>query len=96
MLPLVAGISYEVLKGLAHSESRAAKVLRWPGLQMQRITTRQPDDSMLECAIVAMNTALHGLPKHAPRTKEGWAVLHGYEESAPDYTPPAAEESANA
>ena len=47
MLPIVAGVSYEVLKGLAHSESKAAKILRWPGLQMQRLTTREPDDSML-------------------------------------------------
>ncbi len=83
LLPIVAGISYEVLKGLAHSESPVARVLRWPGLQMQRLTTRQPDRGMLECAIVAMNVALHGLPQNAPKTAEGWAILHGYEESAP-------------
>ncbi len=94
MLPIVAGISYEVLKGLAHSESGIAKALRWPGLQLQRLTTRQPDDGMLECAICAMNAALHGLPAHAPRTPEGWAVLKTYEESDPAYTPPAAEEPA--
>ena len=91
MLPLVAGVSYEVLKGLAHSESKAAKILRWPGLQLQRLTTRQPDDSMLECAISAMNAALYGLPEHAPRTPEGWAVLKTYAESDPDYTPPKDE-----
>ncbi len=83
LLPIVAGISYEVLKGLAHSESPVARVLRWPGLQMQRLTTRQPDRGMLECAIVAMNVALHGLPQNAPKTAEGWAILHSYEESAP-------------
>ncbi len=98
MLPLVAGVSYEVLKGLAHSESGIAKVLRWPGLQMQRLTTRQPDDSMLECAISAMNAALKGLPKDAPRTKEGWAILKTYRDSDPDAYPredaPAAEEAA--
>ncbi len=47
MLPLVAGISYEVLKGLAHSDSKLAHILRWPGLQLQRLTTRQPDDEMM-------------------------------------------------
>lgn len=83
LLPIVAGISYEVLKGLAHSESPVARVLRWPGLQMQRLTTRQPDRGMLECAIVAMNVALHGLPQNAPKTAEGWAILHSYEESDP-------------
>ena len=48
LLPVVAGVSYEVLKGLAHSESKIAKILRWPGLQLQRLTTRQPDDGMLD------------------------------------------------
>ena len=89
LLPFVAGISYEVLKGLAHSESRLARALRWPGMQMQRLTTRPPTDEMVECAIVAMNVALHGMPAHAPRTPEGWAVLKGYAESDPAYVPPA-------
>jgi len=88
LLPFVAGISYEVLKGLAHSETRIAKILRWPGLQMQRLTTRQPSDEMVECAIVAMNVALHGMPANAKRTPEGWAVLTGYAESDPAYQPP--------
>ena len=44
LLPFVAGISYEVLKALAHSESRLARILRWPGMQMQRLTTRPPTD----------------------------------------------------
>lgn len=91
LLPIVAGVSYEVLKGLAHSESRLARVLRWPGLQMQRLTTRQPDEKMLECAIVAMNVALHGMPEHAPRTEEGYAVLHSYRESDPAWKPDEAD-----
>jgi uncharacterized protein YqhQ len=94
LLPIVAGVSYEVLKGLAHSESRLARALRWPGMQMQRLTTRPPTDEMVECAIVAMNVALHGMPKYAPRTAEGWAVLKGYAESDPDYAPPAAADQA--
>ena len=88
MLPIVAGVSYEALKGLAHSDSKIAKILRWPGLQMQRLTTRQPDASMLECAIVSMNLVLNGgLPAHAPRTEEGWAILHSYKESEKNYVP---------
>ncbi len=91
MLPIVAGVSYEVLKGLAHSESRASKILRWPGLQMQRLTTRQPDAGMLECAIVAMNVALHGMPKNCERTPEGWCRLRSYKESDPAYAPEASD-----
>ncbi len=95
MLPIVAGTSYEILKGLAHSDTKLSQILRWPGLQMQRLTTREPDFGMLECAIVAMNCALYGLPAHAKRTPEGWAVLHSYQESDPEYVPedePVSEE----
>ena len=81
MLPIVAGISYEVLKGLAHSESTITRILRWPGLQLQRLTTRQPDESMLECAIISMNAVLYGLPKDVEKTPEGWAIFHSYKES---------------
>ena len=96
MLPVVAGISYEVLMGLAHSNSRAACILRWPGMQMQRLTTREPDPSMLECAIVSVNVVLNGIPDHAPRTPEGWAVFTDYRQSEPGYVPPAAEENESA
>ncbi|MDD3214059.1 MAG: DUF1385 domain-containing protein, partial [Eubacteriales bacterium] len=92
LLPIVAGVSYEALKGLAHSESLLARILRWPGLQLQRLTTRPPTDEMVECAICSMNAALYGLPAHAKRTPEGWAILHSYQESDPAYVPPQAEE----
>ena len=88
MLPVVAGISYEVLMGLAHSGSKAACILRWPGMQMQRLTTREPDEKMLECAIVSVNVVLNGIPAHAPKTPEGWAVFKDYHESEPGYVPP--------
>lgn len=84
MLPLVAGISYEVLKGLAHSDTPLTRVLRWPGLQMQRLTTRQPDESMLECAIVAMNVALHGMPEGLPKTEDGYTLMQTYRDSCPE------------
>lgn len=87
LLPVVAGVSYEVLKLLAHSDGVLARALRWPGLQLQRLTTKKPDDDMVEVAIVSMNVALHGMPKHADHTPEGWAILHSYRESDPDYIP---------
>ena len=94
MLPVVAGISYEVLMGLAHSRSKAACILRWPGMQMQRLTTREPDEKMLECAIVSVNVVLNGIPDHAARTPEGWAVFKDYRESEPGYMPPAKADQA--
>lgn len=56
-LPVIAGISYEITVKWAgsHPESPLVKVVLWPGMQMQRLTTNEPDDSMLECAIAAMN-----------------------------------------
>ncbi len=88
MLPLVAGISYEVLMGLAHSEGKTACRLRWPGMQMQRLTTREPDDKMLECAIVSINVVLNGFPEGCEMTPEGWGVFRDYHESEPGYVPP--------
>ncbi len=58
ILPLVTGVSYEALKGLAHSDGPLVRALRWPGLMMQKLTTRQPDDGMLEVAIASMQAAL--------------------------------------
>lgn len=84
LVPFVAGISYEVLKGLAHSENTVARILRWPGMQMQRLTTRQPDDQMLECAIVAMNCCIYGLPKGKETTPEGYTIIQDYRESNPE------------
>lgn len=55
MLPLVAGVSYEVTVKWAgsHPENPVVRVVLWPGLQMQRLTTNVPDEGMLECAIAA-------------------------------------------
>ncbi len=55
-MPLVAGLAYEITVKWAgnHSENPFVKVLLWPGMQMQRMTTREPDDDMVEVAIAAM------------------------------------------
>ena len=60
LLPLVAGVSYEVTVKWAGSrpDDPLVKVVLWPGMQMQRLTTRQPDEDMLECAIVAMQLVI--------------------------------------
>ena len=53
MLPIVAGVSYEILKALAKTKNKFFLVFKAPGLLLQRITTREPDDGMMECAIAA-------------------------------------------
>ncbi len=74
LLPLLTGISFETLKGLAHSNSKVCRALRWPGLMLQKLTTKQPTDEMCEVAIASMNAALHGLPE-GEKTPEGWVIL---------------------
>ena len=60
-IPVVTGVSYEVLKGLAHAgDSLLVRILRWPGMMLQYLTTREPDDSMLEVAIASMKAAKAG------------------------------------
>lgn len=67
LMPLVAGLSYEVTVKWAGSrpENPLVKVVLWPGLQMQRLTTNHPDEGMLECAIAAMKLVLDREEKEA-------------------------------
>lgn len=53
MLPVVAGVSYEVLRALARTRNKFFLIFKAPGLLLQRITTKEPDDGMIECAIAA-------------------------------------------
>lgn len=58
MIPLVAGASYEVLKFSArNSKNIIFKMLRAPGLWLQNITTKQPDDEMVEVSIKSLKSA---------------------------------------
>ncbi len=57
-LPIVAGLSYELLKLLSMTKSVFVLPLKAPGLLLQRLTTREPDDRMLEVAIAAFKTVM--------------------------------------
>jgi uncharacterized protein YqhQ len=57
-MPLVAGISYEIIKITARKdESLFFRSLRAPGLWLQRITTQPPEDDMVDVAITALQSA---------------------------------------
>lgn len=58
MFPLLVGISYEILKWAGRSDSVLSKIVSQPGLWMQRLTTFEPDDSMIEVAIAAVTPVL--------------------------------------
>jgi uncharacterized protein YqhQ len=58
-IPLVAGLAFEVIKWFGRNRTKAwARALMWPGIQLQRLTTREPDLSQLSVAIAAMNAVL--------------------------------------
>ena len=58
LLPVVAGLSYEMIKIAGRSENRFVALLIQPGLWLQKITTREPDDSQLEVAIASLKAVL--------------------------------------
>lgn len=63
LMPVVAGISYEFLRLMGRFNNRMTLLLSRPGMWLQGLTTREPDDSQLEVAIAAFETARgYGLP----------------------------------
>ena len=66
LMPVVAGLSYEIIRYAAKKESGAIfKLMTRPGLWLQNITTQEPDDSQLEVAIAALNESLKLEPETA-------------------------------
>lgn len=57
-LPLVVGISYELIKLAGRYSNPFTKIISAPGLWMQRLTTREPDDSQIEAAVAAITPCL--------------------------------------
>ena len=96
LLPVVTGVSYEVLKALAHAgDSLIVRALRWPGMKLQLLTTREPDEKMLEVAIASMKAAKAGAANYKKQLDPGVYAYSGSEEAeaAADKTDePQAEE----
>lgn len=63
LVPVVAGISYEIIKWAGRSESPLVKIVSAPGLCLQKITTAEPDESQIEAAIAAMKGVLEDEPE---------------------------------
>jgi uncharacterized protein YqhQ len=58
LLPLIAGVSYEIIRFAAKHRGSLFALMTAPGLWLQRITTQPPDDREVECAIVALEEAM--------------------------------------
>ena len=58
-MPLIAGLSFEVIKFAGRNRSRGwVRALMWPGMQLQKLTTREPDLDQLAVAIAALDAVL--------------------------------------
>ena len=58
LIPLIAGLSYELIKWAGRHDNWLMRIISWPGMAMQRFTTQEPDDSMLEVAIAALKNVV--------------------------------------
>ena len=57
-IPIVAGISYEIIKFLGKYNNILSKIVAYPGMMLQNITTKEPDDEQLEVAIKALKAVI--------------------------------------
>jgi uncharacterized protein YqhQ len=58
LIPVIAGVSYEILRFLGRTESNLVHALIYPGLLLQKLTTREPDDSQIEVALAALKEVI--------------------------------------
>lgn len=57
LIPVIIGISYELIKWLGKTDSTLSRIVAYPGLKLQLITTKEPDDSQIEVAIASLKAA---------------------------------------
>ena len=77
LIPVIAGVSYELLRFAGRHDSRAVNILSRPGMWMQGLTTTEPDDSMIEVAIAAVEAVFDWrayLNENFPGWKENKAL----------------------
>ncbi|MGI6751593.1 MAG: DUF1385 domain-containing protein [Anaerovoracaceae bacterium] len=74
LLPVIAGISYELLRWAGNGDSILIKILSLPGLALQKLTTAEPEKRHLEVAIIALNAVLS---QDMPKRFEGETDIEG-------------------
>ena len=82
LIPVIAAVGYEILRwGARHRSNPVVRVIMWPGILVQMITTKQPTDDMIEVAIVSMEQALKAdgeeLPANSGSLERDPLVLAG-------------------
>jgi uncharacterized protein YqhQ len=64
LLPVIAGVSYEIIRFAAKHRGSLFALMTAPGLWLQRITTQPPSDDQAECAIIALDRAMELEKQH--------------------------------
>ena len=62
LIPVVAGVSYEFIKLAGRSDNVIMNILSKPGMWIQRLTTKEPDEEMIQVAIISVESVLYGKP----------------------------------
>ena len=78
LLPVIAGISYELLQFAGRSDSLFVKIMSIPGLLLQKITTSEPEDDQLEIAIASMKASMEYDPAKSDEENTEIRVQPGY------------------
>ena len=63
LVPVIAGISYELIKWAGSHDNILVRIVSAPGLALQHITTKEPEDDMIECAIASLKAVLEEEPE---------------------------------
>jgi uncharacterized protein YqhQ len=93
LIPVIAMVGYELLRfGAKHRSNPVVRVIMWPGILVQMITTKQPTDDMIEVAIVSMEQALiadgEAVPSGSSDVERDLMELGGAAAAAPSDAPP--------
>lgn len=96
LIPIIAGLSYELLRWAGRSDSLAVKILSVPGLLLQKLTTKEPDERQLEVAIAAMKAVLvpEDTPVYEGECDKDGQLIPSQENIVAEENPPADQENA--
>lgn len=89
LIPVIAGVSYEFLRLAGRSDSKIVNVLSRPGMWMQGLTTKEPDESMIEVGIASVDAVFdwRGFLENnfsvVPAEKSSWKALDGFSADLP-------------
>ena len=96
LLPVIASLSYEMLMGLANKDNLLVRIIRWPGMQVQRLTTNEPDDGMVAAAVISALSVMSDdlFDDYAPEEFRHVSPRYQEEEPVDDTEPAEGEEQA--